>query len=383
MSRHREPGATAVCCLLHNLVPGGSGRQWVHLLGRHVQRGGRATIVAPPGPLEELAVAGGIAIVPHVWDDRTPAGCEALWPLVAEHDVAVVHWDHRVMHAFGPALEACGRAALVVHQMPHALARWFGPEIVPGTLVPLEQAVAARRGTVLVRGEWHRQRLIEAFDLPPEKLRVLPASIPVPPVPAAPASDAPTEVLALMRLSPDKAAIAQLAAELVRSRLEAGHECRLTIAGEGAWHGGAVELCERRLPAGSWQLESPPADPIERLAAAELVVTQGLTTLEAAALERRVVVARPVDDERAAGVVLTPGNYEAAAQDPFGRPPVTEDAGRLWADALGLTTESLTAVRQSVERENSIERASSALDAALRSTASPWSRLRTGVRWSR
>ncbi len=379
MSRPPARGE-AVCCLLHNLVPGGSGRQWVHLLGRHVERGGRATIVAPPGPLEEQATTAGIEVVPHAWDDRTPEGCDALWPLVAEHDIAVVHWDHRVMHAFEPALAACGRAALVVHQMPHALARWFGPEIVPSTRIPLERAVAARHGTLLVRGEWHRGRLVSAFGLPPRELQVLPASIPLPPAPAHPASAAPTEVLALMRLSPDKAAIAQLATELVRARLDAGHECRLTIAGEGAWRHGAAELCETQLPAGSWRLEPPPGDPVGRLAAAELVVAQGLTTLEAAALERRVVVARPVDDGRAAGVVLTPSRYDDAARDPFGRPSVTTDPERLWAEALSLKADDLAALRQLVARENSIERASSALDAALWSTASRWTRLRTGAR---
>jgi len=372
MSGDRELGDGAVCCLLHNLVPGGSGRQWVHLLGRHVRQGGRATIVAPPGPLGELATAAGIDVVPHVWDDRTPHGCETLWPLVSDHDVAIVHWDHRVMHAFEPALAACGRAALVVHQAPHALVRWFGPEILPSAREPLASAVAARRGTVLVRGEWHRRRIASAFEVPTRKLRVLPASIPLPAVPARPASAEPVEVLALMRLSPDKAAIAQLAAELVRARLEAGHDCRLNIAGEGAWRDGAIALCERRLPHGSWRLEQPPDDPIARLAAAELVVAQGLTTLEAAALERRVVVARAIDDDRAAGAVLTPDRYSAAAGDPFGRPALTNDPVRLWDEALALDAEDLVAIREMVERANSLEGAAAALDAALRSTTPAW-----------
>lgn len=365
----QELGAGAVCCLLYDLVPGGSGRQWINLLDRHVQRGGKATIVAPPGPLGDLAEAAGIEIVPHVWDDRTPQGCEHLWPLVGAHDVAVVQWDYRVMHAFEPALAACGRAVLAVHQTPAALARWFGPEIVPGTRVPLARAVASRRATVLVRGEWHRRRFVEAFGLPARKLRILPASIPLPATPGRPAGAEPTEVLALTRLSREKAPIVQLAAELVRARLEAGHECRLTVAGEGAWRDGAIELCERRLPGGGWQLEPPPRDPIARLAAAELVVAQGLTTLEAAALERRVVVARALDEERAAGTVLTPDRYDVAARDPFGRPVPTDDPGELWDEAVALEDQDLIAIRRLVEERNSLAQASAALAAALAATA--------------
>jgi hypothetical protein len=383
MSGDPELGEDAICCLLHNLVPGGSGRQWIHLLGRHVQRGGRATIVAPWGPLGDLAVAAGVEVVHHGWHERTPYGCDYLWPLLADHDVAVVHWDHRVMQAFEPALAACGRAALTVHQAPDALARWFGPEILDSARIPLERAVGDRRSTVLVRGEWHRDRMASAFDLPKSKLQILPASIPLPPPPARAASEAPVEVLALTRLSSEKAAIPQLAAELVRARLDSGMECRLTIAGEGPWREEAIGLCARRLPEGSWSIEPRPEDAIARLAAAELVVTQGLTTLEAAALERRVVVARALSEDRAAGVVLTPAGYGAAASDPFGQPPLSEDPQLLWDEAMALDPGDLRAIRRTVEQRNSLEHAASALGAALRGTGSRWWQVRTGARSSR
>ncbi|HYJ22865.1 MAG TPA: hypothetical protein VEW07_12695 [Solirubrobacterales bacterium] len=371
MGNHSKLGDEAVCLLLHNLVPGGSARQWVNLLGDHVQHGGRATIVAPWGPLGETAEDAGIKVVHHGWHERTPHGCDGVWPILAEHDVAVVHWDHRVMHAFEPALATCGRAALTVHQAPQALSRWFGPEAVTSARVPLEQAVSARRATVLVRGEWHRERIASAFDLPESQLRLLPASIPLPSAPAHPASAEPAEVLALTRLSAEKAAIVQLAAELVRARLDSGQECHLTIAGDGPWRDGALALCESRLPARSWRLEPAPTDPLNRLAAADLVVTQGLTTLEAAALERRVVVARPLDDNRAAGVVLSPAGYDAAAGDPFGRPPLSDDPRQLWREILALNNRDLRRLRRLVARRNSLTETSSALSAALRSTLQP------------
>jgi len=368
MGRRGALDVDRVCCLLHNLLPGGSGRQWLHLLSAHVRAGGEATIVAPPGPLSASAEAAGIELIEVDWEDGLPQGHDALWHVVGGHDVAVVHWDHGVMKAFAPALTACGRAVLAVHQAPDALARWFGPEILPSTRGALVRAASDRRATVLVRGESHRRRVAAAFDLPEGGLEILPASIPLASIPFRPRGATPVEVLALMRLSPDKSALAQIAVELVRARLQTGHPCRLTIAGEGPWRAGALALCEHRLPPQSWRLEPAPADPIARLADSDLVVAQGLTTLEAAALGRRTVVAREIDSERAAGVVLTPERYGVAARDPFGRPPVSEDTALLWDEILALEPPDLAALRGLVERHNSLEVASRALGEALRGT---------------
>jgi hypothetical protein len=359
-------GVRRVCCLLHNLIPGGSARQWIHLLGGHVARGGEATIIAPPGKLDGLAEAAGIRLVPHHWDNHTPLGCERLWPIVSRHDVAIVHWDHQVMRAFEPALQACGRAALVLHQAPHAL-DWLGPEVFGEARAILESALGRRRAVVLVRGESHRRRVAAAFAVEERKLRILPASIPRPPLPRHQAADQPNEVLALMRLSPEKAAIAHLAVELVRARHAGGRNCRLVIAGEGPWREDAVALCKRQLPAGSWRVEEAPRDPIARLADADLVVAQGLTTLEAAALGRRVVVARG-RESGAAGTALSPELYDVAARDPFGQPPLTQGAEDLWAQILAVDRGHLQALRELVERHNSLEVASRALAEALAAT---------------
>ncbi|MCW2989248.1 MAG: hypothetical protein JWM24_2186 [Solirubrobacterales bacterium] len=249
-------GVEAICCLLHNMVPGGSARQWIHLLERHVQAGGKAAIVAPPGAMSRRARNAGIDLVEVAWNDLTPHLDQSPWPLVAAHDAAVVHWDHEVMHAFGPALAACGRAALVLHQSPHALSRWFGDEILTAARGPIDEALEGRHAVVLVRGEWHRRRFAEAFGLPAQRLQILPASIPLAAAPSMTMQGPPREVLALMRLSPDKAAIARLAVEIVRTRLEAGHPCQLAIAGEGPWRADAATLCAGagcRRGAGSWK----------------------------------------------------------------------------------------------------------------------------------
>ncbi|HEX3173355.1 MAG TPA: hypothetical protein VHQ43_03930 [Solirubrobacterales bacterium] len=366
MAEPRELGVDSVCCLLHNMIPGGSGRQWIHLLGRHVEAGGKATIVSPPGLLQGAAETAGIEFVATSWYDRAiELGPEGLRSTLARHDAAIVHWDHRVMDALEPALASCERVALSLHQTPDALASWLGPQALAEVRVPIALALAEERAAVLVRGEWHRERFADAFDLPADTLSILPASIPLDAVPFQPQLGEPREILALMRLAPEKAAIAQLAVELTRERLAASRPCRLTIAGEGDWRVQAEALCQARLPREAWRIEEAPANPVARLFASDLIVAQGLTTLEAAAIGRRVVVARPIDESRAAGVVLTPERYDVAARDPFGKPQVTPDAKRLWGEVLALDEDDLHRIRRLVEEHNSLAAASQALAGAL------------------
>src|SRR4051794_11513103 len=287
----RVLGVESVCCLLHNLIAGGSARQWIHLLGRHVEQGGRATIIAPAGPLSAKARGAGIETVDIDWGKVRCDDPEGPLRALHGHDVAIVHWDYGVFDAFERARQDCGRVALAVHQLPDGMARWWGPEIVPRSKLAIERAITDPHAVVLVRGEWHRERFVEDFGLPADRLALLPASIPIPEARSRAPTARPVELMALTRLSEDKAAIVGLAVELTETRLESG-PCVLAIAGEGAWREKAASLCESRLPPDAWRIEPPPADPIAWLAAADLVVTQGLTTLEAAALERRVVVAR-------------------------------------------------------------------------------------------
>jgi hypothetical protein len=381
MGRDRELGVDAVCCLLHSLTPGGAGWQWVNLLGRHVERGGRATIFAPAGALAGPARAAGIDVVAvPAWIEFDTTPRAELWAAVGAHDAAIVQWEQGVMETFGPALEACGRAALTLHQAPRSLPRWFGPPTVAMARAVLERALGEPRAVALIRGEAHRRQAAAVFDVPAEALRVLPASVPLRSLRFAPARSEPREVLAMTRLSPEKASITRLGIELVAERLAAGHPCALAIAGDGPWRSQAVALCERRLPAGSWRIEPAPPDPIARLAAADVVVAQGLTTLEAAALGRRVVVARSAGEEGVAGAVLIPDGYDEAARDPFGEPPLSEDPGCLWDGLLALEETDLAELRRLVEAGNSLEAASHALAGALARTAGPLGRLSAWLR---
>jgi hypothetical protein len=361
-------GVNRICCMLHSLEPGGSTRQWVHLLGRHVEAGGEATLLGPPGPLGAAAKAAGVDVISTEWGEEKASGWAGVTEIAGRSDLAVVQWDHQVVHAFGPALAACGRAALTVHQPPHLLLRWFDTEVWIDARSVLDRAVAERAGLVFVRGAAHRRRFEEAFRIEPGKLRILPASIPLPPF-RAPGGDG--EILALARHSPEKSAIPRLALELTRAGLERGLECRLTVAGEGPARALSEAMCADRLPAGSWRFEDAPDDPIGRLAAADVVVAQGLTTLEAAALGRRVVVARSLDADAAAGIVLSPDCYEDAARDPFGRPEVTSDPDRLWDDLIALDGDDLRSLRRLVEAHNSLDAAAAAFRAAVSATPRP------------
>lgn len=349
-------------------MPGGSTWQWVRLLERHAAQGGRATIFAQPGALVETAESKGIEVIPTVWGEE--GAHDRIWATVAEHDAAIVHWEQGPMDVFVRALDACGRAALAMHIAPQEVTRRLAPPTPMKARRVAELAAGEPGAVALVRGEAHRHKVASTYCLPPEALHILPAAPPLHETPFRPAMGEPREVLAMTRLAPDKTAIVKLAVELVRERLRDGQPCRLTIAGDGPWRSDAIALCERRLPPDSWRIEGAPEDPLARLAASDLVVAQGTTTLEAAALGRRVVVARSLGARRASGVVLTPDNYDRAARDPFGDPPVSEDAARLWGELLAVDEVALTALRQLVERHNSLDVASWALDEALATTQS-------------
>jgi len=307
----------------------------------------------------------GIEVVTTSWSEPAHA---VPWAGVGEHDIAIVHWEQGVMDAFPRALDSCGRAVLTLHGAPQAMTRWFAPPTPAIARRTLERAVAEPHAVALVRGEAHRRKVAASYAVPPEGLRILPVSVPLATLPFRAAATEPSEVLAMTRLAAEKAAIVRVAVELVHERLKSDQPCRLTIAGDGRWRTEAIALCERRLPRDAWRIEGAPPDPIARLAAADLVVAQGTTALEAAALGCRVVVARSLGTHGASGAVLTPDGYDQAARDPFGDPRVTEDAAQLWDELLGLDETDLSALRGLVESHNSPEVASQALGEALATT---------------
>lgn len=332
-----------------------------------MERGGEATIFAQPGPLSETARRQGIAVSPISWGEGGTQ--DRIWRTVAEHEVTIVQWELGPVELFARTLDECGCVALAVHGAPQSMSRAFAPPAPMRLRRAVEQAAADRRAHVFVCGEAHRRKVADAYGVRADALRVLPPFAPVGELRFLPAAEEPRQVLAMTRLGPEKMAIVRLAVELVRER---AHECRLTVAGSGPRRAEAIELCERRLPPGSWRIEPAPADPIARLADSDLVVAQGMTTLEAAALGRRVVVARSFGAREASGAVLTPDNYDEAARDPFGIPRASEDVGALWSAALDVGERQLMALRHLVERHNSPTVALRSFDNALATGPIAW-----------
>jgi hypothetical protein len=364
-----EPGSEAprrICCLLYDLGPGGATWQSIRLLAGHVKRGGQATIFAQPGSLAEIAQGAGIDVWSVTWGNSGDEG--KIWRAVREHDAAIVQWELGPIESFARALEECRHVALAVHGAPQTTSRRLAPPAPMKLRRALEQAATNPRAVACVCGAAHRRKVAAAYGIPTDALQVVPPFVPLDKLSFRPRTAEPREVLAMTRLGPEKMSIVRVAVELVGKRLAGGHECRLAVAGDGARRGEAVELCERRLPRGSWRIESAPGDPTARLAEADLVVAQGVTTLEAAALGRRVVVARSLGAHEASGAVLTPENYDEAACDPFGDPSVSENTGKLWDETQAINEEALTALRRLIETYNSPERASQALDDALAQT---------------
>jgi hypothetical protein len=364
-----EPGSEEfgkVCCLLHDLGPGGANWQSVRLLAGHVERGGGATIFAQPGSLVDVARGAGIDVRPVNWGEGGDQG--DIWRTVAEHDVAIVQWELGPVGIFARTLESCRRVALAIHSAPQGITRRFAPPAPMQLRRAVERATTDPRAVALVCGDTHRRKVAAAYGIPANALRVMPPLVPLNELNFDAGVGKPREVLAMTRLAPGKMPIVRLAVELLHERLAGGDECRLTVAGDGPRRAEALELCERRLPPGSWRIEGAPTDPIARLAESDLVVAQGTTTLEAAALGRRVLVVRSLGTNQASGAVLTPENYDAAARDPFGDLHVTEDARALWDEALGLDESALVALRQLVEAHNSPERALQAFDEAVATT---------------
>ena len=365
-----EPGSEAfrkICCLLHDLGPGGATWQSVRLLAGHVKRGGGATIFAQPGSLAEIAERAGIEVVAVSWGEDGRS--DSIWRHVAEHDVAIVQWELGLVDVFARVLNECGRVGLAVHGAPQTANRRLAP---PGPMKlrrAVEGAVAEPRAAVVVCGTAHRRKVANAYGVPADAMQIVPTSAPLDELNFRPAGREPREVLAMTRLAPEKMSIVRLAVELARERLTGGDQCRLVVAGDGPRRAEAAELCERRLPRGSWRIEGAPAEPLARLAEAELVVAQGATTLEAAALGRPVVVARSLGAHGASGAVLSPENYDEAARDPFGNPQVTEDAGALWDDVLDLDNASFVSLRCKVEEHNSPAVSLQALDEAVAAAA--------------
>ena len=333
--RGRSSGVESVCCLLHNLIAGGSARQWRHLPRppRRARRPGDDR--RSPGPAVARARGGGDRDRRRLrWDERparTRRRCaEAPRRARRRRSSTGTRGDGRIRAARASAGGSPSRST----SRP---ARWragSAPEVVDtaraGCSGDAAEDPRTRRSSSAASGTGAGSPRISTCHRP--GIQVLPASIPLPAAAGRPASRAATEILALTPGSRRRRRRwSGSATELTRARARRNARAASTIAGDGPWRGRPSRSASR-LPAGPGGSRRRPRDPLARLAAADLVVAQGLTTLEAAALERRVVVARTVwRTARRRGRAHAPSATTSRPRDPFGRPA----SSRPYPDASG------------------------------------------------
>lgn len=351
----------SLCAVIPDLALGGVAVATVGLLSSVVQAGRSATVIAESGPLAERARAAGIAVHVIAPELDMAARYQLVAALAQGHDAALVDWTPTAIGALPAALAATGRAVLVRHGAARHLDEW--------ALFEPERAFTLARGAiddpacvVCACGAAHRREMAECLAVDEQDLAILPEAVDAARIPFQPCTGESRTILAMVRLSIEKAPVVELAAGLTARALAAGRPVHLDVVGEGPWQAEALALCGRLLPPAAWSHEPATERPLERLARADVCVTQGLTTIETAALGRRVVVARHATAASGVGgTVLTPATYAGAAEDPFAVEQVEHDLDRLWDGLDAIGPGELAALRSLVEERNSPPRQLAAL----------------------
>ena len=223
------------------------------------------------------------------------------------------------------------------------LARWHGPEVAA------RRQGHPRTGAWPTRPRWSSSeaRPIAASSRPPSasaraELRILPASFPLPlfsPRPETRRDPGADPALAREGRDPPTRRRARRGGPRRGASLPPDRRRRRDRPASGSRRSAPI-VCRP----GTWRFEDAPADAIARLAAADVVVAQGSTTLEAAALGRRVVVARSVG-ERAA-----PPESSFARRTTTTRPATRSGTPRLTTDSGGCGRGCSTSTRTTCER---------------------------------
>ena len=173
--RHAELGVESVCCLLHNLIAGGSARQWINLLGAprrgrrpgDDRRAGRAALGRRRGwPGSRPSTSPGPTAA-----RRGPRRAAA--PRSPATTWRSSTGTTSVMDAFEPALEACGRVGAHPAPGPGSARRaGSGPRSCPAARAVVERALAdPRRGRPSSAASGTGERFVERLRPAGEELR--------------------------------------------------------------------------------------------------------------------------------------------------------------------------------------------------------------------
>jgi hypothetical protein len=307
--------------------------------------GGRATLLAGPGPLaERMGACADVRLVDFgaMTDDR-------LKQLVREaargHTFAVLACEPRLIRAV-PALAV--RIPVLLGLYGRGDRDRFAFGLAGGRRLPTALRALTESGRVALASTSSLQARDNArlLGLPDDALAVSPNCVPVPTDPPS-TSHGPVESVALVcRLTHEKLLNVAAAIELVAAGRAAGRRVVLDVYGSGSARSLVLAMLRRRLPRGSWRIHGATISPGDAFATAGAVVATGRTGIEALMAGARVVPAKTLRDRRGQlGPVITPATFDAAASENFGwrtRPPVPASA--VWRELEAMPAEQIAAV---------------------------------------
>jgi hypothetical protein len=344
----------SLCVVIRDLGLGGTSWLYVDLLSRAVRQGIRSTLVAAPGPLYETAARAGIELVDVDWSDPRVETYDVVARATHAHDVGVLLCDPALVHSLAAVVASCDRALLALHSDARGIREWFG-EPALSRLASIAQSLVASPGTaVIARGLVHRNECARLLDVEEWRLPIFTPGVAVDRIGFDTTGGEPGRVVVLTRLSPELAPRVHAGIELVAAGLVAGRDCRLELVGDGPWRDGALEACRARLPEDRWRCLPATLDPVAGIRAGSLAIGTGLTTLEAVAAGRPVVVARRTND--GAGVVgplVTPQRYDLVAEDIHSVAVPAVEPDRVWTELDSLDEADLAELRRKVETRSS------------------------------
>jgi hypothetical protein len=339
------PSYHRILILRHSLALGGVETRLVTLAEAIHSAGGRATVVAGPGPLSERVAA--CADLRLVDFGALTDGClkRLVHEASAEHTCAFLACEPRLLRAM-PALAARVPVLLGLHGRGDRDRFAFG--LAGGRRVPeaLRALRASGRVALVSNSSLQARDNARLLGMPDDAVAVSPNCVPVP-AGHPEISHGPVRSVALVcRLAHDKLLNVAAAIELVAAGRAASRQVILDVYGSGSARPLVLAMLRRRLSRGSWRMHGATMSPGQAFAAADAVVGTGRTSVEALMAGARVVPAKTLRDRRGQlGPVITPATFDEAASENFGwrtRPSVP--AATVWAELEAVPAQQIAAV---------------------------------------
>jgi hypothetical protein len=324
-----------------------------------IARGGRATMIAGPGPLQGRAAALGVLEAVD-WSSGASRDGERFLAAAAYNRTATLIGCMPLTLPMVPALARIAPVHLCVHATPGALSASFAPRLSMSALGSILDALD-RSGRVLLTAasELEAREHEEMLGLRTGTLAWVPNGVELPDRSEARAG--PIRRVALVsRLVAIKLPHVIAAIDLVAAGRAAGRDVSLEVHGAGPAGAQVRALLDARLPSDAWTLHGTTDRPLEVMRRADVVVGGARACLEATSVGRRAAVAQAVGPAEAAasvpagvkgrlGAPVTPATLELHLADNFRwtrRSPVAP--AEAWQELEVMPVEDLERVRDHV-----------------------------------